>query len=183
MERQQQQQDSRAESPAEDGSDNGSSDDDCADERSLQQQRQQQQQQLTMPLTADFHASALRLLVDCISHVQDSIQAAGVAALCAHATAFQQQQQQRQGLLQVVEQCCRRLSDREVAAAARKGAAAALGVLPAGLLGSTAEDVLGVLVAAVQVWAKKTSSNFFPWPIAVTGLRFVCLKIGLHASN
>jgi hypothetical protein len=167
MERQQQQ-DSRAESPAADVSDAGS-DEDSADEAPLQQHQhqQQQQQQLMLPLTADFHASALRLLVDCISHVQDSIQAAGVAALQAHAAAFQQQE--RQELLQVVAQCCRRLSDREVAAAAaRKGAAAALGVLPAGLLGSTAEDVLGVLVAAVQVMARN-SLKHFPWPLGAAG--------------
>lgn len=116
-----------------------------------QQQLQQQRRRLVLPLTCEFHAAAVRLLLDCISHVQDSIQAAGVSALKAYACAFQQDQQQQ--LLQVVDQCCHRLSEREVsgAAAARRGAAAALGVMPRGLLCSRAQEVLGVLVAAAQV--------------------------------
>lgn len=147
---QQQQDSSRAMSPAEDaGSDGGSDAGQDADDGSTQQQQQQERRQLSLPLTPEFHAAAIRLLLDCISHVQENIQAAGVSSLRAYAAAFLQQQQEQ--LLQVVDHCCRRLSDREVAAAARRGAAAALGVMPAGLLGSSAEDVLGVLVSAVQV--------------------------------
>lgn len=148
-----QQQDSKGTPPAE-GADNcsdGGSDEDVADDSNAQQQEQQQQErkQLSLPLTPEFHAGAVRLLLDCISHVQDSIQAAGVSALQAYAAAFQQQRQAE--LLQVVDHCCRRLSEREAAAATRRGAAAALGVMPARLLGSRAEEVLGVLVSAVQV--------------------------------
>jgi hypothetical protein len=146
----QQQQGSRAMSPAEDaGSDAAGSDADDADADSVAQQQQQQRTQLRLGLTPEFHAAAVRLLLDCISHVQDSIQAAGVSALQAYAAAFQQQQ--RHELLLVVDHCCRRLSKREAPAAARRGAAAALGVMPAELLAGKAKNVLSVLVSAVQV--------------------------------
>lgn len=150
MEQQQQQPGSRAMSPAEDlGSDTAGSGADDADSPPAAQQQPQQGTQLRLGLTPEFHAAAVRLLLDCISHVQDSIQAAGVSALQAYAAAFQQQQ--RQELLQVVDHCCRRLSEREAPAAARRGAAAALGAMPAGLLADKAQEVLGVLVSAVQV--------------------------------
>lgn len=149
-----QQQDSKGASPperADNGSDGDSEEEDVADDSTAQQEGQQQQQecqQLSLPLTPEFHSGAVSLLLDCISHVQDSIQAAGVSALQAYSAAFQQQRQAE--LLQVVDNCCRRLSEREAAAAMRRGAAAALGVMPAQLLGSRAKEVLGVLVSAVQ---------------------------------
>jgi hypothetical protein len=156
LEQEQQQQSSGVVSPgdADAGSDAGSNAGDnpadAADAPGLQSLQQQQKlKQLHLPLTPEFHAAAASLLLDCISHAQESIQAAGVSALRAYAAAFQQQQ--REQLLQLVEHCCRRLGEREGAAAVRRGAAAALGVMPAGLLGDRAQEVLGVLVAAVQV--------------------------------
>lgn len=106
---------------------------------------------LQLPLTPEYHTCALRLVLDCLGHVQNSIQASGVAALRAHACAFHADAVQRPQLLALVQQCCGRLTDRDSLPAARRGAAAGLGVLPAELVGQQAAEVLAVLAAAAQV--------------------------------
>jgi hypothetical protein len=106
---------------------------------------------LQLPLTPDYHACALRLVLDCLGHVQNSIQASGVAALKAHACAFQADAVQRPQLLALVQQCCHRVTDRDTLPAARRGAAAGLGVLSADLVGQQAAEVLVVLATAAQV--------------------------------
>jgi hypothetical protein len=111
----------------------------------------QQRPPLQLPLTTEYHTSALRVVLDCLGHVQNSIQASGVAALKAHAAAFQADAAQRPQLLALVQQCCSRVTDRDTLPAARRGAAAGLGVLPAGLVGQQAAEVLAVLAAASQV--------------------------------
>eukprot|EP00775_Hariotina_reticulata_P009794 gene9794-9952_t len=80
---------------------------------------------------------------------QNSIQVAGVAALRAYASAYQVDAGPRACLGALMQQCCSRLTDRDVLPAARKGAAAALGVLPAGLLAGMETAVLGVLADTV----------------------------------
>lgn len=181
QEQQQQQQSSGVVSPgdADAGSDAGSNaGDDPADAADAlgSQSSQQKLKQLHLPLTPEFHAAAASLLLDCISHAQESIQAAGVSALRAYAAAFQQQQ--REQLLQLVERCCRRLGKREGAAAVRRGAAAALGVMPAGLLGDRAQEVLGVLVAAVQVRHRARLSSSGNAANAVSCCQCAAVKYG-----
>jgi len=146
--------------------DGSSSDDDSMDAGTADttQKQQQQQQTLALPLSCDYHTAAMQLLLDCISHVQEGIQAAGVAALRAYACAHQQQQHEQ--LLQLVVRCCHRLTEREAAAAVRRGAAAALGAMPHGLLHEKAELVLSILVATVQVgWSGDGaySRGLFNW--------------------
>ncbi|KAF6263485.1 armadillo-type protein [Scenedesmus sp. NREL 46B-D3] len=113
--------------------------------------KSQRRPPLQLLLTPEYHTSALRLVLDCLGHVQNSIQASGVAALKSHACAFQADTVQRPQLLALVQQCCSRVADRDALPAARRGAAAALGVLPAGLIRQQAGDVLAVLAAAAQV--------------------------------
>jgi hypothetical protein len=110
---------------------------------------------LQLPLTPEHHTSALRMVLNCLGHVQNSIQASGVAALKAHAAAFQADAVQRPQLLALVQQCCSRVTDRDTLPAARRGAAAGLGVLPAGLVEQQAAEVLAVLAAASQVGVNK----------------------------
>lgn len=117
---------------------------------------QQQRQPLQLPLTEQYHQAASRLILDCLSHVQNIIQASGVAALRAHTRAFQTDSAMRQQLLQLVDQCCNRLRDREVLPAARKGAAAALGALPGGLVKEQAAELLGLLARVAQVQCGST---------------------------
>lgn len=111
----------------------------------------QQQQRLDLPLTDQYHQAAARLLLDCLSHVQNSIQASGVAALRAHTRAFQSDPAHQQQLMQLVCQCCSRLRDRDVLPAARRGAAAALGVLPRDLIVQRGGELLQLLAATAQV--------------------------------
>jgi hypothetical protein len=91
--------------------------------RQQQQQQPSQQQRLLLPLTAAFHDAALRLCGDCLSHVQNSIQMAGVAALKAYAAAFQPDTGPRAALQALMQHCCSRLTDRWVLTAAGQAGA------------------------------------------------------------
>lgn len=117
------------------------------------QQQQQQRLRLDLPLQDQYYAAAARLILDCLSHVLINIQASGVSALRAHARACQAAAagQQQQQVVQILHHCCDRLRDREVLPAARKGAAAALGVLPRGLVRDQADELLVLLANTAQV--------------------------------
>lgn len=106
---------------------------------------------LQLLLTAEYHAAAVRLMMDCLGHAQLGIQASGAAALKAYARAFESSDEQRPQLLALVDQLCARIADRDALPPARRGAAAGLGLLPAGLVAHQAGRVLGVLAAAAQV--------------------------------
>jgi hypothetical protein len=142
----------------EDGEDDSDAAAAAGDDSQQGSSSKQQLPPLQLPLTTEYHTSALRVVLDCLGHVQNSIQASGVAALKAHAAAFQADAVQRPQLLALVQQCCSRVTDRDTLPAARRGAAAGLGVLPAGLVGQQAAEVLAVLAAASQVKINKLPS-------------------------
>jgi hypothetical protein len=119
------------------------------DTQQQQEQEQGDQQQLELPLDQAYHKAALDLIKDCLGQPLEGARSSGVAALKAYAQAHCTESWPRDELLQIVSCCCERLRSGNVDH--RRGAAAALGALPAELIGGWERDIVANLCAATQV--------------------------------